>query len=94
MRSGAKKKIAIGTFAAAIILECIALLLWLLPIAGFTIYPFVSGTAVLFSVICCIFAGEKKALRIVSLVFCILLIISIIADVILLIGFMTGFQLP
>ena len=93
MRPETKNKIAIGTFIAAIITECIAALIILLPIAGFMFYPFVSGTAAIFSVICCIFAGEKPVLRIVCVIFCILLVISIIADCIFFIGFMTGFEL-
>lgn len=91
MRVETRKKIAVGTFITAIIIECIALLLWLIPIAGFTIYPFVSGTAVIFSIICCIFAEKKRGLRIVSVIVCVLLVISIIADLMLLFGFMTEF---
>lgn len=94
MRPETRNKIAIGAFISAIITECIAVLIILLPIAGFMFYPFVSGIAVILSVICCIFAGEKPVLRIVSVIFCILLVISIIADFIFFIGFMTGFQLP
>ena len=82
MRPETKKKIAIGTFVAAIVVECIAALLFLLPMAGFIIYPFVSGAAIILSLICCVFCGEKPVLRIISIIFSFLLVISIIADLI------------
>lgn len=91
MKTETKNKIAIVAFIAAIIIECIALLLWLVPVAGFTIYPFVSVIASVFCLISCFFAGGKPVLRIIGIVFCILLVISIIADVIFLFWFMTGF---
>ena len=92
MKAETRNKIAIGSFILAILTECIAALVFLLPIAGFMFYPFVSGVAAILSVICCIFAGEKPALRIISVIFCVLLVISIIADFIFFIGFMTGFE--
>ena len=91
MKLETKNKIAIVAFIATIIIECIALLLWLVPVAGFTIYPFVSVIASVLCLISCICAGGKPVLRIIGIVFCILLVISIIADVIFLFWFMTGF---
>ena len=91
MRPEIKNKIVIGTFIAAIIIECIAILFWLVPVAGFTIYPFISGTAAVLCLISCILAGGKPVLRIIGIVFFIFLVISIIADIFFLLWLMTGF---
>lgn len=77
-----KKKAAVAITAGAVFVELIACVLWLLPIAGFAIYPFVSGFAVVLSVISLMFAKGSRLIRVINCVVIIVLIISIIADLI------------
>ena len=91
MNENTKKKIAIIIFVVAIITALIAALMWMIPVSGFFIYPFVCGFAVLLNVVSWVLAKGHKVLRLTNCVMALFLILSIIADVILLVGFMTGF---
>ena len=86
-----KTTVSIVLLISEVITTCIACLLWMLPVSGFIIYPFVCGVAVLCSIVGWFFAKGNLLLRIIHGILAVLLFLSMIADVIFFIGFMTGF---
>ena len=85
-----QKKIAIILLIVSIFVEVIACILWLIPVAGFMIYPFVSGAAVVLNVISFILAKDSKFVRVIDGVIAAMLIVIIVADIIFLIRLMFG----
>ena len=86
------KKISIALVIVSVFVEMIACLLWLAPIAGFIIYPLVSGFAIVLNIISFILAKDSKAFRIINCMISIVLGLTIITDVIYFIKFVLGFQ--
>ena len=76
-----KMIIAVATFISSLLVAIIACLVWLAPVSGIILYPFISGAALILSLISCFFAKESKVLRISAIVLSVILILSIIGDV-------------
>lgn len=84
-------RLSIGLIVASIFVELIACILWLIPMAGFFIYPFVSGFAAGVNIISFILSSNRKKVRTISCVICIVLILTIIVDVIFCVKLVRGF---
>ena len=69
-----RKKISIILFIVMILSELFAGIVFLLPISGFFMYPFVSGFAVIMGILSAVLAKDLIVLRviaIVAVVFCV-----------------------
>lgn len=85
-----KKKLSVILLVVAIIVEFIACVLWLVPIAGFIIYLFVCGFAIILSVASIILEKESKLIRALACILFSVLMISLIADGIFVVKFVCG----
>ena len=84
------KRLAIIALICSIITEVVACIMWLLPVAGFGIYPLIGGFAVLLSVLSWIFAKGHRVIRIVSCIISVIWMMLILLDVIFIIGLIAG----
>ena len=84
-----KMIIAVATFLTALFVEIIGCAVWLAPVSGIILYPFISGFALILSLVSFFFAKESKPLRIATIVLSIVLLISIIGDM----GIMTSLMI-
>lgn len=87
-----RKKISIALIVASVFAEVFACLLWVVPVAGFIIYPLVSGLAVVLNVISFMLSKSSKVIRVINCMISIVLALLIIADVVYLIKFVIGIQ--
>ena len=62
IRNTKQKRISIALTIVSIFVEIIACLIWLAPVSGFFIYPFVSGFAVALNIISLIISRKNKAI--------------------------------
>lgn len=85
------KKISIALVIVSVFVEVLACLLWFAPVAGFIIYPLVSGFAVVLNVISFILSKNNKVIRIINYIISAILFLTIIADAIYFIRFVMGF---
>lgn len=83
-----KMIIAIATFLTSILFGIIACVVWLVPISGIIFYPFISGVALILSLVSFFFAKESTALRIAAIVLSVILVIGIIGDIAVIISLM------
>ena len=84
------KKILIAIVIISLFVELAAGLLILVPIAGFILYPFVSGLAVILNIISFSFSKEYKKIRIISGVLAVILMLTIIIFVMCMLMFLSG----
>lgn len=86
------KKISIVLIVVSVFVEVIACILWLVPVAGFMIYPLVSGLAVVLNVISFMISKSSKVIRIINCIISIVLALIIIADTVYFIKVVIGIQ--
>ena len=79
--SSKRNKIAIALFVAAVVMQVVACLIWLVPVSGLLLYPMISGCALVLSIISSVLANEKKVLRVISIIFSVVLVIMLIAHI-------------
>lgn len=91
-KTAKRKKISIALITVSVFVEVIACLLWLVPVAGFIIYPLVSGLAVVLNVISFMLSKSSKVIRIINCMISIILALTIFADIVYFIRFVMGFQ--
>ncbi|MFR7392716.1 MAG: hypothetical protein ACLUTF_08495 [Anaerostipes hadrus] len=63
-----RKKIAIILFIVMILSELFAGIVFLLPISGFFMYPFISGFAVIMGILSAVLAKDLIVLRVLAIV--------------------------
>lgn len=63
-----RKKISIILFIVMILSELFAGIVFLLPISGFFMYPFVSGFAVIMGILSAVLAKDLIVLRVIAIV--------------------------
>ena len=83
-----RKKIAIILFIVMILSELFAGIVFLLPISGFFMYPFVSGFAVIMGTLSAVLAKDLIVVRVLSIVAVVFCVLTIGADVMIVLAFM------
>lgn len=91
IRNTKQKRISIALTIVSIFVEIIACLIWLAPVSGFFIYPFVSGFAVALNIISLIISRKNKAIVIINGLISIVLVGLIAYDLIFCVRFFIGF---
>lgn len=91
IRNTKQKRISIALTIVSIFVEIIACLIWLAPVSGFFIYPFVSGFAVALNIISLIISRKNKAIVIINGLISIVLVGLIAYDLICCLRFFIGF---
>ena len=91
IRNTKQKRISIALTMVSIFVEIIACLIWLAPVAGFFIYPFVSGFAVALNIISLIISRKNKAIVIINGLISIVLVGLIAYDLSCCVRFFIGF---
>ena len=91
IRNTKQKRISIALTIVSIFVEIIACLIWLSPVSGFFIYPFVSGFAVALNIISLIISRKNKAIVIINGLISIVLVGLIAYDLICCLRFFIGF---
>ena len=91
IRNTKQKRISIALTIVSIFVEIIACLIWLAPVSGFFIYPFVSGFAVALNIISLIISRKNKAIVIINGLISIVLVGLIANDLICCLRFFIGF---
>lgn len=91
IRNTKQKRISIALTSVSIFVEIIACLIWLAPVSGFFIYPFVSGFAVALNIISLIISRKNKAIVIINGLISIVLVGLIAYDLICCLRFFIGF---
>ena len=80
-----RKKIAIILFIVMILSE---LFVFLLPISGFFMYPFISGFAVIMGILSAVLAKDLIVLRVLAIVAVVFCVLTIGADLMMVLEFM------
>ncbi|SCI44740.1 Uncharacterised protein [uncultured Eubacterium sp.] len=83
-----RKKIAIILFIVMILSELFAGIVFLLPISGFFMYPFVSGFAVIMGILSAVLAKDLIVLRVLAIVAVVFCVLTIGADLMMVLEFM------
>lgn len=83
-------KISIITFVAMIITGLVSIVVFLAPVSGFLMYPFLVGFAALLGIVSALLAREHKILRVFDILIVVILVGTILFDVIFVIRFMLG----
>lgn len=86
-----QKRISAMLTIHSIIVEIIACFLWLVPVSGFFIYPFISGFAVVLNIVSLIISRKNKAIMITNALISVALIGLIAYDLIFCMRFIIGF---
>lgn len=91
IRNTKQKRISIALTIVSIFVEIIACIIWLAPVSGFFIYPFVSGFAAVLNIISLIISRKNKAIVIINGLISIVLVGLIAYDLIFCVRFFIGF---
>ena len=83
-----RKKIAIILFIVMILSELFAGIVFLLPISGFFMYPFVSGFAVIMGILSAVLAKDLIVVRVLAIVAVVFCVLTIGADLMMVLDFM------
>ena len=83
-----RKKIAIILFIVMILSELFAGIVFLLPISGFFMYPFISGFAVIMGILSAVLAKDLIVLRVIAIVAVVFCVLTIGADLMMVLEFM------
>ena len=83
-----RKKISIILFIVMILSELFAGIVFLLPISGFFMYPFVSGFAVIMGIFSAVLAKDLIVLRVIAIVAVVFCVFTIGADLMMVLEFM------
>lgn len=83
-----RKKIAIILFIVMILSELFAGIVFLLPIRGFFMYPFISGFAVIMGILSAVLAKDLIVLRVLAIVAVVFCVLTIGADLMMVLEFM------
>lgn len=83
-----RKKIAIILFIVMILSELFAGIVFLLPISGFFMYPFVSGFAVIVGILSAVLAKDLIVVRVLAIVAVVFCVLTIGADLMMVLEFM------
>lgn len=83
-----RKKIAIILFIVMILSELFAGIVFLLPISGFFMYPFVSGFAVIMGILSAVLAKNLIVVRVLAIVAVVFCVLTIGADLMMVLEFM------
>lgn len=83
-----RKKIAIILFIVMILSELFAGIVFLLPISGFFMYPFISGFAVIMGILSAVLAKDLIVVRVLAIVAVVFCVLTIGADLMMVLEFM------
>ena len=83
-----RKKIAFILFIVMIFSELFAGIVFLLPIIGFFMYPFVSGFAVIMGILSAVLAKNLIVVRVLAIVAVVFCLFTIGADLMMVLEFM------